>query len=280
VTYADSAMENFKSFKKKSGIQEGFYDVMTGMKFISTMVHMITTSEKSCPTVPAEWDRIKEIANTWNHPTDFAFDNAEEILFNGENLYPYISKAMQFYEDKDFIHFGDQIGIVSVQIMLGKTLIEEFDYDPRSQDDSKLMFQRWGAEFIQGFAYGLKVGDLDQDQLYDCMAKEPRAEGIFYKATVDMTRSIYNNDPLKGIRALDEMVGFVIDMAVEHKGKNWQDKICPIMTLHQEKLSNIYAMIKEVMNKDDTIKWSDDNESVMFNGQDISSEIELMIDAF
>lgn len=51
VTYADSAYDNFKSYKKKSGLSEGFYDVMTGMKFISTMVHMITTSEESCSTL-------------------------------------------------------------------------------------------------------------------------------------------------------------------------------------------------------------------------------------
>lgn len=51
VTYADSAYDNFKSYKKKSGLSEGFYDVMTGMKFVSTMVHMITTSEKACPTL-------------------------------------------------------------------------------------------------------------------------------------------------------------------------------------------------------------------------------------
>ena len=75
VTYADSAYDNFKSYKKKSGLSEGFYDVMTGMKFVSTMVHMITTSEKACPTLEAEWHRIKNMANTWNHPTDFAFDN-------------------------------------------------------------------------------------------------------------------------------------------------------------------------------------------------------------
>jgi hypothetical protein len=94
-------------------MQEGFYDVMTGFKFISTSVHMITTSEKSCPTLAAEWDRLKEIADVWNHPNDFSFNNKEEILFNGENLYPYISKALQSYEAKDYRDFGEQFGIMS-----------------------------------------------------------------------------------------------------------------------------------------------------------------------
>lgn len=55
---------------------------------------MITTSEESCKTLKAEWPRIKEMADAWNHPTDFSFDNDKEILFNGENLYPFITKAM------------------------------------------------------------------------------------------------------------------------------------------------------------------------------------------
>jgi len=46
VTYADNVYDSFKSYKRKSGLSEGFYDVMTGIKFVSTMVHMITTSEE------------------------------------------------------------------------------------------------------------------------------------------------------------------------------------------------------------------------------------------
>ena len=61
----------------------------------------------------AEWDRIKEIADVWNHPNDFSFDNKKEVLFNGENLYPYIERALKFYEDKDYRKFGEQFGIAS-----------------------------------------------------------------------------------------------------------------------------------------------------------------------
>lgn len=105
VTYGDNAYNNFKNFSKKSGNQEGFYDVMNGLKFVSTTVHMVTTSQKSCPTLAVEWDRVKEIADAWNHPNDFSFDNAETILFNGENLYPFIKKAIDYYEKKDYMRF-------------------------------------------------------------------------------------------------------------------------------------------------------------------------------
>jgi len=106
VTYADNIYNSFKNYKKKSGLSEGFYDVMAGIKFTSTMVHMLTTSENSCPTVAIEWDRIKDIANTWNHASDFMFDNDKKVLFNGENLYPYITNALTWYEAGDYIKFG------------------------------------------------------------------------------------------------------------------------------------------------------------------------------
>jgi hypothetical protein len=137
--------------------------------------------------------------------------------------------------------------------MIGKTLIEEFEYDPRSQDVQRLYFQRWGAEFIAGFGYGMHVGDFDQDALYDCMAKEPRAEGIFYKGTVDLTRSMMNGDPQLGMKALDTFVAFVVDTAIEHRGSDWKQKICPVMTEHAEKLASAGLMIKELTTKETTI---------------------------
>jgi hypothetical protein len=48
---------------------------MSGLKFFSSTLHMITTSKKYCPTLAAEWDRISEMADAWNHPLDFDFDN-------------------------------------------------------------------------------------------------------------------------------------------------------------------------------------------------------------
>lgn len=53
------------------------------------------------------------------------------------------------------------------------------------------------------------------------MAKEPRAEGIFYKGTVDMTRAMANDDPQLGMKALDTFIAFTVDFAMEHRGKKW-----------------------------------------------------------
>lgn len=92
------------------------------------------------------------------------------------------------------------------------------------------------------------------------MAKEPRAEGVFYKAMVDLQRSMYDNTPEKGIRAFDTLIVFVIDMAIEHNGNDWKSKICPVLTEHKDKLANVKGMIKEVMNPLTTVKWDEDSD--------------------
>jgi uncharacterized protein YdgA (DUF945 family) len=128
----------------------------------------------------------------------------------------------------------------------------------------------------------MHVGDPDQDELYACMAKEPRAEGVFYKGTVDLTRSMANNDPALGMKALDTFVAFVVDLATEHEGdiKDWRHgkKLCPVLTEHKEKLLSVGIMIKELMNKDTTLKY--ENDTVMFNGQDVTDEVGIMVQAF
>lgn len=94
------------------------------------------------------------------------------------------------------------------------------------------------------------------------MAKEPRAEGVFYKAMVDLSRSMYDNEPEKGIRAFDTLIAFVVDMAIEHEGSDWKKKICPVLTENKDKLANVRGMIKEVMNPLTTIKWTEKDQTL------------------
>lgn len=71
------------------------------------------------------------------------------------------------------------------------------------------------------------------------MQREPRAEGVFYKAMVDLTRSMQQNDPELGIRALDTCAAFVVDLATEHEGGDWNKRKCPELTKHKEKLGDV-----------------------------------------
>jgi len=76
------------------------------------------------------------------------------------------------------------------------------------------------------------------------------------------------------------MIGFIFDMAIEHEGNDWNKKICPIMTAQEEKLGDIKTIVGELMNPMTTIKFDEEEGTVLFNGQDVTDEAILMIDAF
>lgn len=126
----------------------------------------------------------------------------------------------------------------------------------------------------------MHIGELDQDQLYDCMAKEPRAEGVFYKAMTDLTRSMYKNEPELGVRAFDTLIAFVVDLAIEHEGNDWNAKICPVLTENADALENVKKMIGEVINPELTVKWNEDDQTMSFNGEDMTPEVMIMVEAF
>jgi len=52
------------------------------------------------------------------------------------------------------------------------------------------------------------------------------------------------------------------------------------MSEHKEKLGNIMMMVKEITNKDQTLKWDSRKERMLFNYQDVTDEMGLMVDAF
>jgi len=84
------------------------------------------------------------------------------------------------------------------------------------------------------------------------------------------------------MRAMDDLIGFIFDLALEHDGgeNDWDQHKCPIMTANEDRLGDIKVMIAEIINPMTTIKWDADTETIMFNDQDITDEIMLMVGAF
>ena len=144
-------------------------------KLFSTIVHMITISQNNCPDLSQDWDYIKDIANSWNKPEAF-FTKPGEVFVNGKNIYPMIDEAIKNYSQKNYKGFGQQLGIASQQIMIGKCLIEDFGYSKLPQDQENQgvgYFHQFGAQFAAGFIYGLDIDDIALGKLTDCMVKEP-----------------------------------------------------------------------------------------------------------
>jgi hypothetical protein len=47
---------------------------------------------------------------------------------NGKNIYSMVNEAIKNYSQKNYKGFGQQLGIASQQIMIGKSLIDDFGY--------------------------------------------------------------------------------------------------------------------------------------------------------
>jgi hypothetical protein len=84
------------------------------------------------------------------------------------------------------------------------------DPDPR-----KYYFEKMGAQFARGFLAGMKVGEFDEVDLYECITHEPDALMKFIKADETVKSSFLKKDEREGIVGLDELIGFIGEMMVE-----------------------------------------------------------------
>jgi len=72
-----------------------------------------------------------------------------------------------------------------------------------------------GAEFATGFLAGTKVGGFDSIDLFECLHREPTAVEYFYKADEALKESWLVKDSHKAVKALDEMLGFIVELVME-----------------------------------------------------------------
>lgn len=82
-------------------------------------------------------------------------------------------------------------------------------------DPKKYYFEKMGAQFARGFLAGMKVGDFDEVDLYECISHEPDALMKFVKADETVKESMLKKDPREGILGLDELIGFIGEMCME-----------------------------------------------------------------
>jgi len=75
------------------------------------------------------------------------------------------------------------------------------------------------------------------------------------------------------LRAVDAFNEFVFQLAIIHEDEDWSKYICPTMGQHKDKLVSFITKTRELTKKDTTIKLDEKNNTVYFDGQDITSEI-------
>ena len=109
--------------------------------------------------------------------------------------------------------------------------------------DPKKYFAWKGAEFASGFLKGAKVGEFETKELFECVVKEQHAEEIFAKADMEIGESFKKKDVATGIKGLDTMVGFIVDLASE-TGKDKKTPICMDIDKNPKAWKDVGEMIK------------------------------------
>lgn len=61
----------------------------------------------------------------------------------------------------------------------------------------------------------MKVGEIDEIDLYECLHREPEAVHFFYDADEKMKRAFVYKNIEEGVKSLDELVKFIVEMALE-----------------------------------------------------------------
>lgn len=140
------------------------------------------------------------------------------------------------------------------------------------REDGECPVIRVGAKFAHGFFKGVKLGDIDEGRLADCLNSEPSADKIFFQASLMLKASEHLHNPELGVKGLDDMVRFVVDMATEKvMGKIPKCEFLQSKDLNWKELG---IAVKELRDPKTTLRVYHDH--FYFNRQNIDREAEWM----
>jgi predicted house-cleaning noncanonical NTP pyrophosphatase (MazG superfamily) len=181
-----------------------------------------------------------------------------KLYFNRQNIDKEAVEMLKAWELKDYEKFG---------FLLGETLVKHEGEDP------KLIEERFGSEFAVGFLKGARVGDVQITELFKCLEFEPKADEIFRQANMDIGKMFKNRDKNEGVKGLDDLIRFVIDMAMEkapsgqHKCEAFGD-----MDLKYDDLKKVLELLKA---PESTMKM--EGGHFTFNGANLDREADWMV---
>jgi len=181
-----------------------------------------------------------------------------KLYFNRQNIDAEAIEMLKAWELKDFEKFG---------YILGETMVKHEGEDP------KLIAERFGSEFAVGFLKGARVGDVQIEELFRCLEYETEADRIFLEANRDIGKMFEHRDKNEGVKGLDELIRFVIDMAMEktaegqHKCEAFGD-----MDLKYDDLKEVLELLK---NPETTMKM--EGGHFTFNHQNLDREADWMV---
>lgn len=204
-----------------------------------------------------------------------AHDNT--LMFNKQNITKEGDEMIEDYLKGNFMYLGYRFG-KALADHSGAPPVPPTTQIAVTADPRKDYFEKMGARFAAGFMAGTNVGHFDDIDLYECIKLEPRALGIFYKADETLKESFIKKDSTEAIKALDEMVEFIVEMIMEpYPGTH--HKVCAAIDNSKSQFDDLKLVLAELRNKDTTLYVSGDKK-LMFNKMDITKEGGEMVDDY
>lgn len=153
-----------------------------------------------------------------------------------------------------------------------KNTVRSSDPDPKRD-----YFLKKGAEFAQTFLLTTHVNAFDEVDLYECLEREPRALIEFYKADETLKDALINKKPDEGIKGLDELMEFIVEMIVEDY-PHTHVEVCRTIDHSKSNFNDIKKIMEDMRNGDLTLSYHHDK--LFFNHHDITEETSHSIDAY
>lgn len=111
----EKAYHYFKSGKEHLNPK----DISEALKYAADAVKKFPAALSECESVAGIFGEIGRIVHTFSNPASFITKIGKSILFHGKEITHDLHDAVNFWEQKDFFHFGEKIGQIA-QITIAK----------------------------------------------------------------------------------------------------------------------------------------------------------------
>jgi len=119
------------------------------------------------------------------------------------------------------------------------------------------------------------VATFKEKDLYDCLIKEPRSEGVFYNADVEIKKALKEKKNALGVKGIVDILGFIVDMTRESIGGK---PTCNVLWNKSNNWDTLHVILKEMRAPSTGLKI--DDGKFTFNNQDITDEANMMTEAY
>ena len=128
-------------------------DISEALKYAGDAIKKFPAALSKCESVAGILGEIGKIVHTFSNPASFITKIGKAIIFHGKEITGDLKDAVNFWEAKDFFHFGEKVGIIAkITIAIPIQKVNNAAYDI--------------GRMVEGVLYGFIKQEFD---IHDCI---------------------------------------------------------------------------------------------------------------